>query len=129
MGKKWNSIKELKDDSQDKENEEFAENIHVIVTINLLLSPLLVDSYGAKFPLQGRDETMKVFFNGMKHGKGCAKDLKTDDEADKDGKISYIDLPSEGILCLEKVAYSASFYVCMPYIWMVITSYNKSCEF
>jgi hypothetical protein len=27
-------FKELKDDSQDKEDDEFAENIHVIATIN-----------------------------------------------------------------------------------------------
>jgi hypothetical protein len=51
------------------------------------------------------------------------------DKADKDGKVSYINLSSEGILNLEKVADSASFYVRMPYIWIVIlTSYNKSCE-
>jgi hypothetical protein len=42
------------------------------------------------------------------------------DKADKDGKVSYINLSSEGILNLEKVADSASFYVRMPYIWIVI---------
>ncbi|EXX73106.1 uncharacterized protein OCT59_027996 [Rhizophagus irregularis] len=56
--------------------------------------------------------------------------VSKDDEADKGGKISYIDLSSEGILNLEKVANNTSFYVRMPYIWMVIlTSYNKSCKF
>ncbi|PKC10159.1 hypothetical protein RhiirA5_414692 [Rhizophagus irregularis] len=50
--------------------------------------------------------------------------------ADKDGRVSYIDLSSEGILNLEKVADSASFYVRMPYIWIaILTSFNKSCEF
>ncbi|CAB4440346.1 unnamed protein product [Rhizophagus irregularis] len=117
-------FKELKDDSLDKEDDEFAENIHVINTSTPSLSPLQVlfqqgvpqdaadwsnsDSVynwiitlitlkrsseiatpkvyfcfnplspplfpianlcilsvsGAKFPLQGRDETMRILLNG-----------------------------------------------------------------
>ncbi|GES82511.1 hypothetical protein GLOIN_2v1593312 [Rhizophagus clarus] len=50
-------------------------------------------------------------------------------KADISKKVTYIDLSSEGILNLEK-ADSASYYVCMPYIWIVIlTSYNASCQF
>ncbi|POG72994.1 hypothetical protein GLOIN_2v1773108 [Rhizophagus irregularis DAOM 181602=DAOM 197198] len=93
-------FKELKDDSQDKEDDEFAEiatiNPVIVATRSLparrstsnsdsvynwmKILKRSMDSYGAKFPLQGRDETMRVLFNGngAREGlKGCAKDLKT----------------------------------------------------